>query len=97
MEDGSLHLAKEDQVDYYHNLLTLKVKSLEPLKVLDLRCHDGIVEGTSVIVLGRSFCAYMLCDYPGEIYEENPHFGCEELLRSTCHAPTVSSLFLLSF
>ncbi|KAK1381440.1 hypothetical protein POM88_028184 [Heracleum sosnowskyi] len=87
MEDGSLHLAKEEQVDYYHSLLTLKVKSLEQPKVVDLRCHGDIVEGTSVIVLGRSFSAYMFCDYPGEIYEENPHFGCGELLRSTCYAP----------
>lgn len=84
-----MHLAREDHVDYYHNLLTLKVKSMTELKVVDLRCKADIVEGMSVIALGRPFCAYVLYDYPGELYEENRYFGCEELQRSTCQAAVV--------
>ncbi|KAL6566158.1 hypothetical protein OROGR_001773 [Orobanche gracilis] len=87
MEDGTLHLAREDHVDYYNNLLTLKLKSRIELKVVDLRCQGDIVERTSVIALGRSFCTHVLCDFPGELYKQYPYFGCEELLRSTCHAP----------
>lgn len=95
MADGTLFLAKEDYVDYHHNLLTLKVKStLEP-KVVDLRSRQAdIVDGMNVIALGRSFDSCLLFDKTGELYLEYPNFGCEELLRSTCGFSEVFSLFL---
>ncbi|KAK1381400.1 hypothetical protein POM88_028144 [Heracleum sosnowskyi] len=84
MLDGTLLLAKEDYVDYYHNLLTLKVNSTVELKVLDLRSRQAdIVEGMNVIALGRNFDTRSLLDFSGKIYLEYPHCGCDEILRST--------------
>ncbi|KAK1380444.1 hypothetical protein POM88_027188 [Heracleum sosnowskyi] len=88
MVDGTLLLAKEDRVDYYYNLLTLKVKSTVELSVVDLKSRQAdIVDGMHVIALGRSFYDYALCDYSGKLYLEYPKFGCNELLTSTCCTP----------
>lgn len=94
MVDGTLFLAKEDYVDYYHNLLTLRVKSTLELKVLDLRPRQAdIVEGMNVIALGRDFDTRLLLDYSGKLNLEYPYYGCDELLRSTCSASAVFSSF----
>lgn len=85
--DGTMLLAKEDRVDYYYNLLTLKVKSTVELSVVDLKSRQAdIVEGMDVIALGRSFNNYYMCQYTGELYLAYPYFGCDELLTSTCRA-----------
>lgn len=90
MVDGTLLLAKEDRVDYYYNLLTLKVKSTFERSALDLESRQAdIVEGMDVIALGRSFNDYSLCEYSGELYLEYPNFGCNELLTSTCRTSEV--------
>lgn len=97
MTDGTLLLAKEDYVDYYHNVLTLKVKSTVELKVYDLRSKQAeIVKGMNVIALGRNFDTYSLVDNNGNLNQEYPSFGCDELLRSSC-ATAVISFFLLSY
>ncbi|WOH02566.1 hypothetical protein DCAR_0521955 [Daucus carota subsp. sativus] len=85
MGDGTVLFGKEDQVDFYHNLLTLKVKSKVELEVLDLRSRQAqIVHGMEVISLGRSFYSSCLYDSFGNLYEEHPNFGCDELLKSSC-------------
>ncbi|XP_074369648.1 putative protease Do-like 14 isoform X1 [Apium graveolens] len=85
MTDGTLLLAKEDYVDYYHNVLTLKVKSTIESKVFDLRSSQAeIVEGMNVIALGRNFDTCALVDNNGDLNLEYPNFGCGELLKSTC-------------
>ncbi|KAK1381398.1 hypothetical protein POM88_028142 [Heracleum sosnowskyi] len=84
-KDGTLLLAKEDYVDYYYNLLTLKVKSTVELNVVDLRSKEAdIVDGMNVIAMGRDFDTCSLLDFSGKLYLENPHCGCDEILRSTC-------------
>ncbi|KAL1807224.1 hypothetical protein ACET3Z_030292 [Daucus carota] len=83
--DGTLFLAREDYVDYHHNLLTLKIKSTIELKVVDLRCRQAeYVERMSVIALGRAFQTCLPSDYVGELSLAYPNFGCDELLMSTC-------------
>lgn len=95
--DGTLLLAKEDHVDFHHNLLILKVKSKVELEVVDLRSRQAdIVDGMEVISLGRSFYTLALYDSIGKLYEEHPNFGCEDLLRSSCGIREVFTLFLLS-
>lgn len=95
--DGTLLLGKEDHVDFYHNLLTLKVKSKVELEVIDLRSRQaGIVDGMEVISLGRSFFTSTLYDSIGKLYEERPNFGCDELLSSSCGIREVFTLFLFS-
>lgn len=85
MGDGTVLFGKEDQVDFYHNLLTLKVKSKVELEVLDLRSRQAqIVHGMEVISLGRSFYSSSLYDSFGNLYEEHPNLGCDELLKSSC-------------
>ncbi|KAL2903848.1 Serine protease Do-like HtrB, partial [Bienertia sinuspersici] len=61
--DGTLLLGKEDYVDYYHNLLTLKVV-----------CED-LSDGMSVISLGREFYSCCLLNRPGELTVVRPWFG----------------------
>ncbi|KAK1381473.1 hypothetical protein POM88_028217 [Heracleum sosnowskyi] len=83
--DGTLLLGKEDHVDFYHNLLTLKVKSKVELEAVDLRSRQAnIVDGMEVISLGRSLYTSTLYDSIGKLYMERPNFGCDELLRSSC-------------
>ncbi|XP_017223395.1 putative protease Do-like 14 isoform X1 [Daucus carota subsp. sativus] len=83
--DGTLFLAREDYVDYHHNLLTLKIKSTIELKVVDLRCRQAeYVERMSVIALGRDFQTCLPFDYVGELSLAFPNYGCDELLMSTC-------------
>ncbi|KAK1381610.1 hypothetical protein POM88_028354 [Heracleum sosnowskyi] len=85
MADGTLLLAKEEHVDYYHNLLTLKVNpTLEP-GVVDLRSRRAnIVDGMKVISLSREFNNSVLRDSIGELSLERAKFGCDELLTSNC-------------
>lgn len=85
--DGTLLLATEDYVDFYHSLLTLKVQSATELKVVDLTAKQAdIVDGMNVCALGRSFYTCSLIDSPRELHLEDPLFGCDDLLRSTCSA-----------
>lgn len=94
LADGTLLLGKEDYVDYYHNLLTLKVKSTTELNFVDLRSKEAVcedlVDGMTVISLARMFPLCSLSDYAGELCLEYPYFGCQELLRSTCHVSAES-------
>ncbi|KAK1381579.1 hypothetical protein POM88_028323 [Heracleum sosnowskyi] len=84
--DGTLLLAAEDYVDLYHNLIILKVKSDVEVKVVDLMAkQEDIVGGMNVCALGRSFYTSSLIDSPGKLHLEDPLFGCDELLRSTCN------------
>lgn len=98
LTDGTLLLAKEDYVDYYHNLLTLKVNSTVELKVLDLRSKQAdIVEGMNVTALGRNFDTLSLLDFSGKLYLEFPHCGCNEILRSTLRTTVVFYFFHFSY
>lgn len=97
MADGTLLLAKEDHVDYYYNLLTLKVKPIVEPEVVDLRSRQaGVVDGMEVISLGRCFLASTLYHSRGKLSEYPPYFGCCELSKTDCGIPEVISLFLLS-
>ncbi|KAK1381576.1 hypothetical protein POM88_028320 [Heracleum sosnowskyi] len=88
--DGTLLLATKDNVDYYHNLITLKVKSAIELKVVDLAAKKAdIVGGMDVCALGRSFYTCTLTNSPGELHLQNPLFGCDDLLRSTCSVSVI--------
>lgn len=85
MADGTLLLAREEHVDYYHNLLTLKVSSSVEVEVVDLRCRQAdIVDGMKVTSLGRDINNSVLLDVTGELSEARSRFGCDELLSSSC-------------
>lgn len=85
MADGTLYLAKEDNVYYYLNLLTLKIHSTVELETAYLS-PVGIVEEMDVHAVGRFFYPHTLCDHstPGKVYLDQPFFGCNELLKTTC-------------
>ncbi|CAO2831521.1 unnamed protein product [Amaranthus hypochondriacus] len=89
LTDGTLLLGKEDYVDYYHNLLTLRVKSTMEIKAVDLRSKqvdwDDLVDGMKVTTLGRMFPYCSLIDRGGDLLLQYPYFGCGELLMSSCH------------
>ncbi|KAK1381426.1 hypothetical protein POM88_028170 [Heracleum sosnowskyi] len=85
MADGTLLLAKEEHVDYYYNLLTLKVKPIVEPEVVDLRSRQtDAVDGMKVISLARSFFTSTLYDSSGKLNECLPYFGCCELLTADC-------------
>uniref|UniRef100_A0A803MHW6 PDZ domain-containing protein n=1 Tax=Chenopodium quinoa TaxID=63459 RepID=A0A803MHW6_CHEQI len=88
LADGTLLLGKEDYVDYYHNLLTLRVKSTMKIKAVDLRSKqvdwDDLVDGMKVTALGRMFPFCSLFDHGGDLHLQYPYFGCGELLSSSC-------------
>ncbi|CAO2831515.1 unnamed protein product [Amaranthus hypochondriacus] len=89
LADGTLLLGKEDYVDYFHNFLTLRVKSTREIKVVDLRSKqidwDALINGMKVTTLGRMFPFCSLFDHDGDLHLQYPYFGCGELLRSSCH------------
>ncbi|KAK1381432.1 hypothetical protein POM88_028176 [Heracleum sosnowskyi] len=90
MADGTLLLAKEEHVDYYYNILTLKVKPIVEPEVVDLRSRQvDVVDGMKVISLGRSFFTSTLYDSSGKLYDYPPYFGCCELLTSDCGIPEI--------
>ncbi|WOG95716.1 hypothetical protein DCAR_0415043 [Daucus carota subsp. sativus] len=85
MADGTLLLAKEDHVDYYYNLLTLKVKPVVEPEVVDLRSRQaGVVDGMKVISFGRSLLTSTLYGDRGKLFEYPPSFGCYELSATDC-------------
>lgn len=84
-------------MNFYHNLITLKVKSAIELKAVDLAAKQAdIVGGMNVCALGRSFYSLSLTNSPGELHLQNPLFGCDDLLRSTCSVSVVLFLLILS-
>nr|XP_017253191.1 PREDICTED: uncharacterized protein LOC108223434 isoform X2 [Daucus carota subsp. sativus] len=90
MADGTLLLAKEDHVDYYYNLLTLKVKPVVEPEVVDLRSRQaGIVDGMNVISFGRSLLTFTLYGDRGKLSEYPPSFGCYELSATNCGIPEI--------
>ncbi|KAK1385411.1 hypothetical protein POM88_023146 [Heracleum sosnowskyi] len=90
MADGTLLLAKEEHVDYYYNLLTLKVKPIVEPEVVDLRSRQtDVVDGMKVISLARSFFTSTLYDSSGNLNECLPYFGCCELLTADCGIPEI--------
>lgn len=90
LANGKFLLAEEDYVDYYNNIVTLKVKSDDTLKPVEC-CLSPIetVEGV-VIALGREFYTCKLSKSNGLIRKDYPYFGCELLVSSTCIGREVS-------
>lgn len=84
MANGQLFLAREDHVDFYNNILTLKIKSEAELKVAELRGDIVPEGGMRVVAVGRTFYTYSFIDYEGELYQGYPDFGSHELVRSSC-------------
>lgn len=87
MADGTLFLAREHHVDYYLNVVTLKIHSNVEVEAVNL-LNTEVVEEMDVYAVGRFFCPHSLCDFstPGKLYFDQPCFGCNELLKSTCRA-----------
>ncbi|KAK1380450.1 hypothetical protein POM88_027194 [Heracleum sosnowskyi] len=91
LANGTLLLAKEHNVDYYLNLVTLKVHSTVELKAANLLPTEIVEEEMDLYAVGRSFFTHTLSDYcvPGKLYLDQPLFGCNELLTTTCRAYTI--------
>jgi hypothetical protein len=86
-------LAEEDYVDYYHNIVTFKVKSDAKLRPLDLYSPLENLEGVEVVALDRDFCTCKLSESCGLFRKDYPYFGCEQLASSTCRTTRVSTSF----
>ncbi|KAK1402582.1 hypothetical protein POM88_002187 [Heracleum sosnowskyi] len=84
LASGKILLAEENYVDFYNNIVTLKVNSDAPLIPFEsylnpLETVDGVV-----VALGREFYNYKLSESSGLIRKDHPYFGCELLVSSTC-------------
>lgn len=84
LANGNILLAEEHYVDYYLNIVTLKVKSDVKLKPVEQYPYSlETVEG-DVVALARDFYTCKLVTCSGLIRMEYPYFGCENLVSSTC-------------
>ncbi|KAK1402535.1 hypothetical protein POM88_002140 [Heracleum sosnowskyi] len=86
LANGKILLAEEDYVDYYNNIVTLKVNSDTTLKPVerDVETVEGVV-----VALGREFYTCKLLESSGVICKDHPYFGCELLVSSTCSGSEV--------
>jgi hypothetical protein len=93
LANGKILLAEEDYVDYYHNIVTLKVKSDAKLRPLDIYSPLENLEGVEVVALERDFYTCKLSENCGLFCKDYPYFGCELLASSTCGGNQVSTSF----
>ncbi|KAK1402581.1 hypothetical protein POM88_002186 [Heracleum sosnowskyi] len=85
LPSGKILLAEEHYVDYYHNIMTLKVSSDAKLDTVELHSSaPPIEEGVKVVALNRDFYTCRLSESSGTIHADYPYFGCELLRSSTC-------------
>ncbi|WJX66645.1 hypothetical protein P8452_51184 [Trifolium repens] len=84
LANGKILLAEEDYVDYYHNIVTFKVKSDAKLRPLDIYSPLENLEGVEVVALERDFYTCKLSENCGLFRKDYPYFGCELLASSTC-------------
>ncbi|WJX66655.1 hypothetical protein P8452_51192 [Trifolium repens] len=84
LANGKILLAEEDYVDYYHNIVTFKVKSDAKLRPLDIYSPLENLEGVEVVALERDFYTCKLSENCGLFCKDYPYFGCELLASSTC-------------
>ncbi|CAJ2678333.1 unnamed protein product [Trifolium pratense] len=95
LANGKMLLAEEDYVDYYHNIVTFKVKSDAKLRPLDLYSPLQNLEGVEVVALDRDFYTCELSERCGLFSKDYPYFGCEQLASSTCSTTRVGEGGLL--
>lgn len=84
LPSGKILLAEEHYVDYYHNIMTLKVSSDAKLDTVELYSLPSFEEGVEVVALSRDFYTCRLSESSGTIHTDYPYFGCELLGSSTC-------------
>lgn len=84
LPSGKILVAEEHYVDYYHNIMTLKVSSDAKLDTVELHSAPSIEEGVKVVALSRDFYTCRLSESSGTIHSDYPYFGCELLGSSTC-------------
>lgn len=84
LPSGKIIFAEEQYVDYYHNIMTLKISSNAKLKTIELYSPLSTEEGVEVVALSRDFYTCRLSESSGTIHSDYPYFGCELLGSSTC-------------
>ncbi|XP_010685117.2 uncharacterized protein LOC104899600 [Beta vulgaris subsp. vulgaris] len=85
--NGMIEVGEEDFVDFYHNLMTVKVKCLTNVKAVSIDTAQEVEDGTEVVSVGRGFLG-TLVEGRGILHKEYPYFGCQELWGSNCQGST---------